>query len=1720
MEANHDKNQAISLASHGTKKQKYHGLLKRSPVKNFRDDCFRFIDYVSTTASSSAQFISILRVVIVIQFFVQVFSFPSQVLWDHNSPALRFFNIISVVAYLCPPLCSQSTFNIFSFILSGILFIHFTLFVIAFSIFRINSKAPKWLIEFFSLFLNATNPWFLFTLISYFGRSLGSIINSRSENLGSNIATLILSAIFFSITLAIYLFFSIPSLAFRPLTFDILTVKEGVIFGGGLLLCLMFVSLLTQLSGMIVAFLRMALGVCFVLLFLEAFFKLHLWTTLKSASMFYTCLPLHALILIILSVFEICHEKANEILVLCISLLAFVGYVYRSYILERILSRALSLAEELDNDPTLISEYEHKKGKALLVLRVAFENGLPNAHNWKLFHEAFQIFGNDYELIHIFARYAAIYPKETKMLHFAGEKVYHQKHGSFEFKFLLFQITSGIQQRDNSMSAHIQKSLTKIQKSIDKVRNQVRYFWECLIRGNLEEIDDLVQKIRVLERDIILDFNHLSLVYPSNPFIAKAFSRYLSEIIQDEDQAQEQYQIFKILRTGSRIRTERYFFYGMHYCLNLPNEEQHGFLVEKPASVIHDQNLSMNRSRNSISSFAPSSFIDTFNAEALNEEKFQRRYIRTMAHSVYLPSFRVLFIVFIFVAILLPTLAIVQFCTSKKDLNSLKLSSELSQYVPNILVYTLMTAIYQFQYMFGQVAKAIDDEEYFSFETLKEYWERTLSFEPLPEGWETDLSALQNSEYFLRYYSNALTECVSKISLESDRFQRTHEYVFGNHLELCTYLDNQSYTCRDCSLQYLATAFVTVSVTMNSGYKDRSYFDFWTCQRIIEANFKWQEQAGGAILQDIFDYIDYVKKKYIIIPIVFSAAGFIIATFATFFFFYRIHRENNIIYSCLLSLPKASVSKIVQSLGKDGPAANQQKNAQQQAEPTPFLKTIPNPNNPTDPNDPNYNSENPDSTNPSGFGEFDMYEDDDDDDDMFFRRDGAADITYQEENALKVLSTAVTTNEAVKQRLLIVSLLVFFLFIFLFILALTYLIQIKHICAQFTRADSLFFEIPKIHCIICGMIIQILRMGHFGSFPNYPKPPPTPGPNATPTPTPEPTPTPHPLMIPASHFDYYTESFITLNRFITRFADYAKAIRSGSEAFNSTGIGTSSPSTIDRLTKSPCTSSEEFDSTPESEYQIYECVSYESSMISIVHVITAMKRDCSNLAVAHDLNDPRIGLAITWTAAISLEDFVRPSMEDLQEELVSMIDHTVNSFLLTTTIICILFEFFFIIELLIQMIKGSQNSVWSLQLLMFCDSKSVLQSKQIAKILSNDFSEDDDKSHNKDANDSKDSKAVVKKKKSKGLFSSSKSTEGADKLPFYASVVSEMPDGALFLSNTFEILSVNRAAGSILGVEPEKLLGQQIFDIFTPAEGKDSGLKSFTLAAKAASRGIRSPFIEYEMEVVKADTKEITCIQVTMLAITVVGEVQKKAVSFEGIAAITITIQEMNSVKAQRNLLEKERENSQHLLTMILPLSIAERIQNGEKNISFTVKSVSVMFIDIVSFTPWCGSLPADVVMRTLNRLYLEYDRIIAKYDHLMKIKLIGDCYMLAGGVFDVINIPQIHAKQGLMFGLDLIKAVEILDIELSQTIQIRLGMNTGGPVVAGVLGTAKPTFDILGPTISMAEVMEHYGVSMTIRIPQPTYDLISDQGFAIRQLPKTEYKGKPLQCYLVYGYN
>ena len=205
-------------------------------------------------------------------------------------------------------------------------------------------------------------------------------------------------------------------------------------------------------------------------------------------------------------------------------------------------------------------------------------------------------------------------------------------------------------------------------------------------------------------------------------------------------------------------------------------------------------------------------------------------------------------------------------------------------------------------------------------------------------------------------------------------------------------------------------------------------------------------------------------------------------------------------------------------------------------------------------------------------------------------------------------------------------------------------------------------------------------------------------------------------------------------------------------------------------------------------------------------------------------------------------------------------------------------------------------------------------------------------------------------------------------------------------------------------------------------------------------------------------------------------------------------------------LLRLEQEKSESLLLNVLPKEIALTLKDNQNNghtIAEHFEAVSILFADMVGFTPLSAVLAPAEMVDLLNDVFSYFDTLVAKYG-LEKIRTIGDNYMVASGV------PQPrpdHAQALALMALEMCAATINPSIPVARILQFRIGLNYG-PVVAGVIGRQKFHYDIWGDAVNIASRMESHGVPGKIQITRAIYDLLKDE-FDCVPRGKIKVKGK-----------
>jgi adenylate cyclase len=221
----------------------------------------------------------------------------------------------------------------------------------------------------------------------------------------------------------------------------------------------------------------------------------------------------------------------------------------------------------------------------------------------------------------------------------------------------------------------------------------------------------------------------------------------------------------------------------------------------------------------------------------------------------------------------------------------------------------------------------------------------------------------------------------------------------------------------------------------------------------------------------------------------------------------------------------------------------------------------------------------------------------------------------------------------------------------------------------------------------------------------------------------------------------------------------------------------------------------------------------------------------------------------------------------------------------------------------------------------------------------------------------------------------------------------------------------------------------------------------------------------------------------------------------------------MRELERQHRALELEQAKSERLLLNVLPEPVAARLKEDPGIIADASPAVTVLFADIVGFTPLSERLSPSEVVALLDRVFARWDALAARHG-VEKIKTIGDAYMVAAG------IPLArddHAEAIAEMALEMRPEALRCASENGLPLEIRIGIDSG-PVVAGVIGRAKFIYDLWGDTVNTASRMESHAEPGTIQVTERVHERLRDR-YELQPRGVVELKGKgPMATYLLVG--
>ena len=179
-------------------------------------------------------------------------------------------------------------------------------------------------------------------------------------------------------------------------------------------------------------------------------------------------------------------------------------------------------------------------------------------------------------------------------------------------------------------------------------------------------------------------------------------------------------------------------------------------------------------------------------------------------------------------------------------------------------------------------------------------------------------------------------------------------------------------------------------------------------------------------------------------------------------------------------------------------------------------------------------------------------------------------------------------------------------------------------------------------------------------------------------------------------------------------------------------------------------------------------------------------------------------------------------------------------------------------------------------------------------------------------------------------------------------------------------------------------------------------------------------------------------------------------------------IRNLLEVRVLHNLNRLERDRFQSLLGAILPHAVIARLRKGDTRIANRIEGASILFSDLVGFTRYSADREPAEVVDALTETFNAFDELVRLHD-LEKVKTIGDAYMVVGGLQPD---DDDHALRMADLALAMTSLIASGEKTTQSGFQLRVGLHCG-PIVAGLLGGTRSTYDVWGDTVNTASRFE-----------------------------------------------
>ena len=230
-----------------------------------------------------------------------------------------------------------------------------------------------------------------------------------------------------------------------------------------------------------------------------------------------------------------------------------------------------------------------------------------------------------------------------------------------------------------------------------------------------------------------------------------------------------------------------------------------------------------------------------------------------------------------------------------------------------------------------------------------------------------------------------------------------------------------------------------------------------------------------------------------------------------------------------------------------------------------------------------------------------------------------------------------------------------------------------------------------------------------------------------------------------------------------------------------------------------------------------------------------------------------------------------------------------------------------------------------------------------------------------------------------------------------------------------------------------------------------------------------------------------------------------------------VIVDETIQIQLEKKI-ELEKEKVESLYDRHFYNQVHKKLNENNSDISFEVSESTVMIASIDNWDSLLSSSNSPIeIMNFLNTLYSSYDDEIKKFPTLMKIRSITDTYLICSDLFTDPTISDSYIV--INFALKILSISKKLseDNRIGKIkFYIKIGINSGGPVICGVLGRIKPSFEIVGDVVNIASQLNRYCLPGFIQISDSTYNNVKYLNYNLKERGEIYFNNVKIMTYLI----